>query len=520
MRGEARPLPIQVGQAIGEPLQAQNGSLLSTSKNTIGRYNQLLVRPGLTVLGNALTDAAIGQFSFIDALGVSNLVIGTPSTWKALNNSLATFTDLSGGVPLTGALTQPMRFTMALQGITKTLVGVNGPFNPYRTWVPGAAAYTSPPAAIAAVCCMTLAGRVLFGATGIAAGIPANPSRVQWTGFADLTSMPALAFTDLSELRNPITAMNALHPSSGAVLADGSQFLCIAQPGTDATAFAFIEVDSQPGPVGPAAVCDGPEGTCYYFGTDYNLYRFDGSSAQIVSFISWLIQSSQITINFSALSTVSMLYVPQTQDILIAVPTETQGVPSTIFVYNILTQAVNVWRYGLGNMISSLGLWSFQTQTVWANMANLPWTTSVNVPWNQAGVTATGQTVVVGLSASVATMQGTTDLGVGIDWIWDFQYKMAPGKEYIFDSVEIITNALSTDTVSVAIKYGPSADNLTVSALQNSPFNVNQGYARCTMQMATEARGRVMILSLSGTASQADVFRYIEDYTDLRNIAS
>ncbi len=520
MRGEPRPLPIQVGQALGEPLQAPNGALLSTSQNTIGRYNQLRVRPGLTAIGNAIADPAIGQFSFIDTGGVSNLVIGTPSRWYALNNTLGVFTDLAGGSPLAGAVTQPIRFTMGLQSATKTLVGVNGPFNKYKTWVPGAAAYSEPAAAIEAVCCMSLAGRVLFGATGNASGLPANPSRVQWTAFADLTSLPALAFSDLSELENPIVAMQRLHPTSGAVLADGAQYLALAQPGSDATAFAFILVDSQPGPVGPAAVCPGPQGTAYYFGSDYNLYRFDGSSAQIVAYISWLIQAAIITISFQALATVSMVYVPQTQDILIAVPTETQGVPSTIFAYNILTQQVNIWRYATTRQISSLGLWSFQTQTTWEAMPDLPWTTSADVPWNQAGVTATGQTVVVGLGASVATMSGTTDLGTGIDWIWDYQLPLSPGKEYIFDSVEIITNALSSDTVSVSVKSGPSADNLTTTALQGSPFNVSTGSARATMELSTEKRARVMILSLSGTATQADVFRSIEAYVSLQGVAS
>lgn len=282
---EGQPLVILPESLISDiPASYRNQPALDQStKNFYYLLGTLRTREGWRQLGLTTDGLNItGMFAFQGQDGTFNLITAsTDHVYKSASPNYGTLTDITGGTVLTLADTGATIFAPLLDLVKSGFVATNNKDLPYL-WKLGDATRTIlSNAPISRSVCMAMVGisnsRMVFG------GISGFPSRVRWSALADPTAYPATAIADLLATPDRIVAVRAFTRGVFAIYKDRSQWLGIAQDGSDASAFRFELIDRQPGPIGPGAIYDGPHNSHVYLGNDGNIYQFDGSSSRIMS---------------------------------------------------------------------------------------------------------------------------------------------------------------------------------------------------------------------------------------------
>lgn len=287
---EGQPLVIYPASLQTDvPVSFRDQPALDQSSSNIYYFRgALTTREGwrqlaVTVDGKNIT----GMFTFQGQDGTFNLITAsTDHVYKSSAPSYATLTDITGGTALTMLDTGATVLTALLDLSKSGFIATNNKDPPYL-WKLGDATRTILAAApaIARTVCTSMVGignsRVVFGNTTESG--TRFPSRVRWSALGDPTTYPATAIADLLSTPDSIVAVRAFTRQTFAIYKDKSQWLGIAQQGSDAAAFRFELIDRQPGPIGPNAVYDGPHNSHVYLANDGNLYQFDGSSSRVIS---------------------------------------------------------------------------------------------------------------------------------------------------------------------------------------------------------------------------------------------
>lgn len=266
-------------------------SLGIDSNNFYYSRGALRLREGLSEVAVTTDTKNInGMYAFIGENGSHNLITATENhIYKSSSPNYGALTDITGGTSLTAAETRATVFAPALNASKTGFVATNNVDPPFF-WLLGDASrtiLTNAPGAARTVTSaeMGVGGtRIVFGNTGESG--TRFSSRVRWSALNDVTTYPAAAFADLLATQDTIVAVRAFSRLAFAIYKDKSQWIGRAQQGSDAASFSFEHVDSQIGPIGPQAVCDGPAGTHLYIGRDANIYAFDGSATRIISRVS------------------------------------------------------------------------------------------------------------------------------------------------------------------------------------------------------------------------------------------
>lgn len=461
-------LPPPPGQLLADPLASDTGGLIE-SENLINRYGSLRSRPGMTQVGGALLGGhpVVGSFFVRDKQGLTGsiqLVVGTTATWWHLNNGTVAWDDLSagGGPPLTGNFA-PVIFTYFEQGGNQYIIGVNDK-NPAIEWQVGAA---PPYAAVAtgyiarSVC--TVANRLFYG--NVTIGGTRFPTMVAWSSPLDRTSNPALARQPLLDTADHIITVRRMGRTAAVIYREWSQWLATAQANDDANAFAFTVQDRQPGPIGPAAVAEGPGLRHTYFGSDLNLYSFDGNSATIIAATADVLRTR---FNSSARFLVNAVYSPNDQEVWVSLPLSNEPFPTHVMVYSFQTGGVFFQRWQ-DHPTTMLGLWQQELETPTDALPDIPTDHLPDVPTDQLGLLQL-QTVLitgtqVGTTVSVNTLDGVSQFGQPISYLADLLLPIRDG-DYEFDGVNLMVEEPDVSLpITVSVLYGQSYDSLTTLVL-------------------------------------------------------
>jgi hypothetical protein len=281
MRG--RPIvlhPSQIGSNI-PPTLPDVPMVDIESRNVIFLRGSFSSRAGWAKIQN-ISNNIIGLYDISDGTApqLEQLWAGAPDTIYWFNFSNNTFTSLKGSNnALTATDANAVRFgEYVTAGGIRGIVATNNTDKPVRTAVGDTQWTVLTNAPIARTTC-TIIGRSVFGNT--VEGSARYAARVRWSAQNDNTTYPALAYADLSGTSDGIVDVRMFNRTVFSVFKEHSQWLGVAQPGSDAAAFTFELVDRQVGPIGPNAVCDGARGIQFYIGRDGNIYLFDGMQAQI-----------------------------------------------------------------------------------------------------------------------------------------------------------------------------------------------------------------------------------------------
>ena len=161
------------------------------------------------------------------------------------------------------------------------VLGVNN-HDPMRAWRPGDATYTALPNMPIARDVDVVASRVVVVNT--VEGGQRFSYRIRWSNINDFTTFQALSTHDATDLGQPLVAVRKTTGLAAAVYGVQGMLIMSAQPGSDATAFRFdnLNLPNTPGPCSPATVLSAV-GLHYYQGLDARIYQFDGTSVVPIS---------------------------------------------------------------------------------------------------------------------------------------------------------------------------------------------------------------------------------------------
>jgi hypothetical protein len=248
------------------PVQA-----LRVSQNVFrNERGRLAVRPGYDQIG------AIQPATRIMGVGGLRKADGTDKQLAATLTGVWQFdgtnwVDITlGGSALSGSSSDHVRFTvMGVSGTYKIIItnAVNTP----KIWDGAAAAYANlggTPGV--SICSAVVANRLL---------LLQAPDIVKVSEFNDPETYPAgNGFTvRLIDAGDLMVGMDRLTRTSAAILGQESQWVAVAQNGTNP--FRFERIDDKPGPLSSACVVRWGNAV-YWLGEDYNTYRFDGITCQ------------------------------------------------------------------------------------------------------------------------------------------------------------------------------------------------------------------------------------------------
>jgi hypothetical protein len=224
----------------------------------------------------------LGGIGFYDATGTLQYVIATQNKWYRLSTSPLTWVDITDPAnPNTGTLDNQVRFVAFPYLGNIWVLGVNNT-DPMRSWRPGLATYQTVTQAPICRDIEVIASRVM-GINTLEGGTRYS-YRVRWSNIDDFTTWQASSDQDLTDMGQPLVKIKRTKVSGAAIYGITGVTIATAQPGTDATAFRFDEIQQPetPGPCGPSALASAV-GNHYYLGLDARVYQFDGTSVVPIS---------------------------------------------------------------------------------------------------------------------------------------------------------------------------------------------------------------------------------------------
>jgi hypothetical protein len=237
-----------------------------------------LARSEIATLG----EPVLGGISFYDSTGTLQTVVATPTKWYQLSIAPPTWIDITDPAnPNSGSVDDQVRFVTFPYLGTIWILGVNNT-NPMRAWNPNLSTYQTVSQAPICRDIEVIDSRVMAINT-LESGTRYS-YRVRWSNVNDYTTWQALSNQDLVDQGQPLVAVRRTKVSGAAIYGIKGITIATAQPGTDATAFSFAEVEppTTPGPCSPAALVSAV-GLHYYLGLDARVYTFDGQSTLPVS---------------------------------------------------------------------------------------------------------------------------------------------------------------------------------------------------------------------------------------------
>ncbi len=424
-------VPPAASVFLDEPMAGGRVGLLPSSINILNRYASMRSRPGLQHLGQILNERVLGSIWFRDHADTVQLVIGQPTRWRHLNNATRVLEDLSStiglfdvptddlpdvptdelpdvvtdqlGIPQGGALhgsdLMPVTFCLFEQGGRQYVIGVND-VDPPKQWTPGATSYaTVEDAPIARTVCV-VANRLLFGYLTDADG-KKLPQRLKWSKVGRRLDYSDLAQSDLLDVFDHIVAVRPMGRKAGAVYREWSEWLAVAVQGSDARAFDFILQDNKPGPIGPAAVAI--VGLRHiYFGSDLNVYSFDGVQAQIVAATANLLRGRIVN---ERKRLVSAAYSPVDREVWIALPLDADDVPTHLLIWSELTGGVFLGRVPMDLAVSHFGTWQAELDTVTDALPDIPTDQLPDVPTDALGFSTRQVLLIAGAGGPRSTIE-------------------------------------------------------------------------------------------------------------------
>lgn len=525
--GSPLRVPPPPGVLVRDPLADDAGGMLPSSLNLITRFGALVSRPGLTALGQALTagERVLGMFWTRTADGHIHLLIGTSKRWWSFNTATRQWDDLSGGVLLGGALTMPVTFAYFGQGDFEYILGVNDT-DAAKEWKHGDAAYADVATGYIARSLCVVANRVLYGHVTI--GGVRFPTMVAWSAAGDRTSNPALARNKLLDTGDQIVAVRRMNRLSGVIYRERSKWIATAVQGSDAKAFAFTVADQEPGPVGPMAVGEDPGFRHIYFGSDLNLWTFDGTASTLLAITAGLLGGRVTT---AALGLVSVAYDPLTQEVWVTLPLDGDTVPTWVMVYAMQTQGIFFGRLPVACAACSTGSWQVELETPTHLLPDVPTHLLPDVPTHQLGFQAGQEVLILGADAQVYTVEGSADAATAIPVTFEWLMPTAAGVEHEFDAVELMVEPPGAP-ITVAVLVGPTYDHLTEIVLgiidpsltpptyPDPPEDVPGGPNLSVVRGPEVMRGRIVVVRLTATVATPLKVRRIELFQWARRIAA
>lgn len=471
-------------------------------------FGVLRTRDGWRSIGNTtdgLDICGIETFRAID--GTNNAVIVTTThVYSSQSPNYQTLTDRTGGTALTSTNVKAAVFAPVLGPSKSGVVCTNNNDQPFL-WNVGDATRTvltnAPSVAKAvAVAYISVAGqsRVVFGNTTESA--VHFGSRVRWSALGDATTYPSTAFADLTASNDDIIAILPLTRSSVAIYKAYSQWVGIAQPGSDASAFRFELVDRQPGPIGPKAIINGPSNTHIYIGNDGNIYQFDGAQSRQLSRLS---DYNQAVLDNSNADNNVLLYVPR-QSVVHAFTYPFQNTDTSNLISISSASTTNLISISSANLANLVALGSL-LQSLMLNLGNGQLypedlggqqklraavnLTDINNPIQLAGMGST-----LYLSDSVVDTAQSSQLPA----VLTFLLPMLPATEWVFDSATLWFDAFSsTDTITVSVSSGRTPESLSPITLYQMAVP-NDGFVQVynPLRGTQDIRARSIKVSVSG----------------------
>ena len=446
--------------------------------------------------GTMLIDYATGIYSFSFALG------------GATHDGPVDVAYQYTGFLLTGTPLMPTTFTYWEEGGKQYLIGVNNQ-DPAVEWEVGALAYQSVTNSYVADTICTVANRLVYGCPDI--GGVDFPTMVAWTAAGQRTNNPTLARDSLIDTSDKIVAVRRMGRLAGVVYREWSQWMGNAIAASDARAFQFTVADRQPGPIGPAAVAEGPGLRHLYFGSDLNLYTFDGVNSTLLA-----ATANLLTGRFSsgARQTVSVVFYPIGQYALVSLPLDGEQVPTHLLAYSFQTRGVFLGRWNPAIPITTIGTWQLELETPTHLLPNVPTHQLPDVVTHRLGFIAGQLVPIVGAAGQVYTLDGTTDDGVPIPLEADVLLPIIPGQDYEFDGVEMHV-APPANPITVSALLGPTLETLTEYPLgvidpTLPPGDTEPGQPNAVILRAPgPMRGAVCVLRFTCAATQVIQIRRV-----------
>lgn len=371
MRGQQVEVEVPTGGARSNVLPHKlqpNEVPADPTRNVLIRRGKLVNRPGYEqITSNATPGRPMGGVLFRFNVGFKT-VIGTTTGWYVLNPAVTpnTWTDITGGVALTGNPDRHSRFTVYADSAQRILIGVNGANgNTPKVWDGAAAAYSdlgggAPPADDIA----SAANRVLL----------ANPLeggdemvyRVRFSEFNNPNVYPADNFADLSDTPDQMVGIRALSRVACAIYKAESQWIAVTQAGL--FPFKFEMQDLKPGPVSTAAIVVA-QGRHFYLGRDANIYTFDGLRATPVGegIREWIARN----MNFDKAHRAFGLYQRRDRNVLWVFPPVGSEDPLMGLTMNVDTGAF--FPQELSHNMSCGFQWDSQATVFWDSLGAFTW---------------------------------------------------------------------------------------------------------------------------------------------------
>lgn len=246
---------------------------LADAENMILRDGNFTTRPGFTNFLNDLNERPSAYIEFAASSSIK-VVQGTNRGWWALGASA--WTDLAGGVALTGTPTDQVVFRTFVRGGSAWLLGTNGADVP-KKWDAIGASYAniggSPPKAR---CACVLFDRYVLG--NLLTGADASPVNITVSANKDFdTGWGTEQVIALGDTDGPLISMVELSQFQGAMVKSDALYLLIAQ-GDTAPFRAMLTKTGISGPGAPLLATKLSEGVCAWFAKDGLGSLFDGSS--------------------------------------------------------------------------------------------------------------------------------------------------------------------------------------------------------------------------------------------------
>lgn len=525
-RGAPTLIPPPPTTILGEALTARQQALFTADayNGLVRGYAPQLVdafllsRPGLLAIGDTLNEQVNGSISVRDADGQQFLIVGTPLKWWSFNNTTLLWANITG-TALVGANTQPVIFAFWQLTSTQIVIGTNRADLPRQFNLTGTA-YTTLSNAPRADSVAIVANRAVFART-VEAGVK-FPSRARWSAAGDQTTYPAGAFVDVGDTADQAVAVRALGRRAGAFYKEHSQWILNAVArASDANAFEVLMLDKQPGPMGAAAIDDGPGGlTHVYLGLDGNLYLFDGVR---VSLLAWTSEKIAGDLAFASSPLTCVKYFPREQEVWVLVPLGADVLPTNLLIYSVKTGGIYLEKLGVA--LSHLGSYFAETQTIINSLPDVVIDNLPNIPIDQLGLTTTGTKLTAGSATKMFEWSGATDDGTAITVDWQWALPVLDGEEYEIDGVEAIFRDPGSDvTVTISVKLGSTWDNLVETTLGTINPNANEttvppAGTPPTLPASGALRGRVAVVRILVTASVALRLRRLEVWGWHRKLA-
>jgi hypothetical protein len=239
-------------------------------RNEKGR---LVMRPGYKQLTATYpTDRVMGIGHFHSDISTDQVIAGTITKLWVYDPLLEVFINRTGVTPLTGGNKNHVRFVTMFASGVYNVIAMNG-IDVMQQWNNGIPNFTdvtgAPPIGRAGAVC---ANRLL---------VLEGDNAVRVSEFNNFNSWPAgngfnMLLVDAGDL---LVGMDQLTRTSVAVLGSESQWVIRAQSGSNP--MRPERISNFPGPMSSAALVRAGA-VVYWLATDYNVYRFDGTTTQAV----------------------------------------------------------------------------------------------------------------------------------------------------------------------------------------------------------------------------------------------